>query len=228
MSQKFRGIQCPIVVLGETCKWGGSMKAVWQDSACDISLVRLMYSVMPHPSLKESHLQEHENHVGEPSTIQASSSKRVKISKALSTLIPGRSSKTCLRGVQVLNSQSMNCLIKGVAWSKELILAGFWLMDVQMFGWPIKYIFSQCCRSIIPKLVTYITLINMQYVLEAHREFIRSKLSSNQSRNLNMIVKHKKHTTPWDSECSSFHLNAQPKKNKKNRWLRLHLFNFCL
>lgn len=114
MSQKFRGIQCPIVVLGETCKWGGSMKAVWQDSACDISLVRLMYSVMPHPSLKESHLQEHENHVGEPSTIQASSSKRVKISKALSTLIPGRSSKTCLRGVQVLNSQSMNCLIKGV------------------------------------------------------------------------------------------------------------------
>ena len=74
------------------------MKAVWQDSAGDISLVRLMYSVMPHPSLKENHLQEPENHVGEPSTIRASSSKRVKISKALSTLIPGRLSKTCLRG----------------------------------------------------------------------------------------------------------------------------------
>lgn len=122
MSQKFCGIQRPIVVLGETCKWGGSMKAVWQDSACDSSLVRLMYSVMPHPSLKESHLQEHEHHVG--FFIQASSSKRVKISKALSTLIPGRS-QTCLRG-------SGHCLIKGVDPCRCLThgCPNFWLTNV--------------------------------------------------------------------------------------------------
>ena len=140
MSQKFRGIQCPIVVLGETCKWGGSMKAVCQDSACDISLVRLMYSVMPHPSLKESHLQEHENHVGEPSTIQASSSKRVKISKALSTLIPGRSSKTCLWGSGLefpkheLPDQR-SCLIKGVDPCRFLThgCPDFWLTNQVYF-----------------------------------------------------------------------------------------------
>lgn len=36
----------------------------------------------------------------------------------------------------------------------------------------------------------------MQYVLEAHRQFIRSKLSSNQNQNLNMIVKYKNTLLP--------------------------------
>ena len=54
----------------------------------------------------------------------------------------------------------------------------------------------------------------MQYVLEAHREFIRSKLSSNQSRNLNMIVNHKK--THYSLRFRVFIFSPQRSTKKKH------------
>ena len=72
------------------------MKAVWQDSAGAISLGEI--DVLSHVTPISKGWPSSRTSKSCWQTIQVSSSKRVKISNALSTLIPGRSSKTCLWG----------------------------------------------------------------------------------------------------------------------------------
>lgn len=56
----------------------------------------------------------------------------------------------------------------------------------------------------------------MQYVLEAHRQFIRSKLSSNQNQNLNMIVKYKNTLLPVVPSVHLFTSTLNQSRKKKH------------